>query len=73
MELNAMLAHPAALPSLPRAVALLMTELVHDEPACVGPTSSWQRSGPDRPSRSICGAPLDNNAYEPLAGGIHLA
>ena len=41
MELNAMLAHPAALPSLPRAVALLMTELVHDEPACVGPTSSW--------------------------------
>ena len=33
MELNAMLAHPAALPSLPRAVALLMTELVHDEPS----------------------------------------
>ena len=26
-----MLAHPAALPSLPRAVALLMTDLVHDE------------------------------------------
>ena len=39
-------------------------------PACVGPTSSWQRSGPDRPSPSICGAPLDNNAYEPLAGGF---
>lgn len=32
MELNALLAHPVALPSLPRAVALLMTELAHDEP-----------------------------------------
>ena len=28
-----MLAHPAALPSLPRAVALQMTEVVHDEPS----------------------------------------
>ena len=33
MELNALLAHPVALPSLPRAVALLMTELAHDEPS----------------------------------------
>lgn len=33
MELNALLAHPMALPSLPRAVALLMTELGHDEPS----------------------------------------
>ena len=33
MELNALLAHPVALPSLPRAVALLMTELSHDEPS----------------------------------------
>jgi HD-like signal output (HDOD) protein len=33
MELNALLAHPVALPSLPRAVALLMTELGHDEPS----------------------------------------
>jgi HD-like signal output (HDOD) protein len=33
MELNALLAHPVALPSLPRAVALLMSELAHDEPS----------------------------------------
>jgi HD-like signal output (HDOD) protein len=33
MELNALLAHPVALPSLPRAVALLMTELAHEEPS----------------------------------------
>lgn len=33
MELNALLAHPVALPSLPRAVALLMTELGHEEPS----------------------------------------
>ncbi|AOG21578.1 HDOD domain-containing protein [Acidovorax sp. RAC01] len=33
MELNALLAHPAALPSLPRAVALLMSELAHPEPS----------------------------------------
>ncbi len=32
MELNALLAEPVALPSLPRAVALLMSELAHDEP-----------------------------------------
>ena len=30
MELNALLATPAILPSLPRAVALLMSELAHD-------------------------------------------
>lgn len=33
MELNALLAHPVALPSLPRAVALLMSELAHEEPS----------------------------------------
>jgi len=33
MELNALLAQPVALPSLPRAVALLMNELAHDEPS----------------------------------------
>ena len=32
MELNALLATPALLPSLPRAVALLMSELAHEEP-----------------------------------------
>lgn len=32
MELNALLALPAVLPSLPRVVALLMNELAHDEP-----------------------------------------
>lgn len=32
MDLNALLAMPAVLPSLPRAVALLMNELAHDEP-----------------------------------------
>lgn len=32
MDLNALLAVPPALPSLPRAVALLMAELKHDEP-----------------------------------------
>lgn len=32
MELNALLALPAVLPSQPRVVALLMTELAHDEP-----------------------------------------
>jgi hypothetical protein len=32
MELNALLATPAVLPSLPRAVALLMSELAHEEP-----------------------------------------
>jgi HD-like signal output (HDOD) protein len=32
MELNALLATPAILPSLPRAVALLMSELAHEEP-----------------------------------------
>ncbi|NMM75757.1 histidine kinase [Rhodococcus sp. SRB_17] len=32
MELNALLAQPAVLPSLPRAVALLMNQLAHDEP-----------------------------------------
>ena len=32
MDLNALLALPAVLPSLPRAVALLMNELAHDEP-----------------------------------------
>ena len=32
MELNALLATPIALPSLPRVVALLMNELAHDEP-----------------------------------------
>ncbi len=33
MELNALLAQPVALPSLPRAVALLMSELAHPEPS----------------------------------------
>lgn len=33
MELNALLAQPIALPSLPRAVALLMSELAHAEPS----------------------------------------
>lgn len=33
MELKALLAHPVALPSLPRAVALLMSELAHEEPS----------------------------------------
>lgn len=33
MELNALLAQPVALPSLPRAVALLMSELAHNEPS----------------------------------------
>ena len=33
MELNALLAEPVALPSLPRAVALLMSELAHAEPS----------------------------------------
>ncbi|WP_342720389.1 HDOD domain-containing protein [Acidovorax sp. FHTAMBA] len=33
MELNALLAEPVALPSLPRAVALLMSELAHEEPS----------------------------------------
>ena len=33
MELNALLAQPVALPSLPRAVALLMSELAHAEPS----------------------------------------
>ena len=33
MELNALLARPVALPSLPRAVALLMSELAHEEPS----------------------------------------
>ena len=33
MELKALLAHPAALPSLPRAVALLMSELSQPEPS----------------------------------------
>ena len=32
MDLNALLATPPALPSQPRAVALLMNELAHDEP-----------------------------------------
>ncbi len=32
MDLNALLADPPALPSLPRAVALLMAELTHEEP-----------------------------------------
>ncbi len=32
MELNALLALPAVLPSLPRVVALLMNELAHEEP-----------------------------------------
>lgn len=32
MELNALLAQPAVLPSQPRVVALLMNELAHDEP-----------------------------------------
>ena len=32
MDLNALLATPLALPSQPRAVALLMNELAHDEP-----------------------------------------
>ena len=32
MDLNALLAMPAVLPSLPRTVALLMNELAHDEP-----------------------------------------
>lgn len=32
MELSALMAQPMVLPSLPRAVALLMTELAHDEP-----------------------------------------
>ena len=33
MELNALLAQPVALPSLPRTVALLMSELAHEEPS----------------------------------------
>ena len=33
MELNALLAEPVALPSFPRAVALLMSELAHEEPS----------------------------------------
>lgn len=33
MELNALLAQPVALPSLPRAVALLMSELAQNEPS----------------------------------------
>ena len=33
MELNALLAQPVALPSLPRAVALMMNELAHEEPS----------------------------------------
>jgi len=33
MELNALLAQPVSLPSLPRAVALLMSELAHAEPS----------------------------------------
>jgi HD-like signal output (HDOD) protein len=33
MELNALLAQPVALPSLPRTVALLMNELAHPEPS----------------------------------------
>ncbi|RYF65142.1 MAG: histidine kinase, partial [Comamonadaceae bacterium] len=33
MELNALLAQPVALPSLPRAVALLMSELAHEDPS----------------------------------------
>ena len=33
MELNALLAQPVALPSFPRAVALLMSELAHGEPS----------------------------------------
>ncbi|MFT4243189.1 MAG: HDOD domain-containing protein [Acidovorax sp.] len=33
MELSALLSHPVALPSLPRAVALLMSELAHPEPS----------------------------------------
>jgi len=33
MELNALLAQPVALPSLPRAVALLMSELAQSEPS----------------------------------------
>lgn len=33
MELNALLAQPVALPSLPRAVALLMSELAQGEPS----------------------------------------
>ena len=33
MELNDLLAHPVSLPSLPRAVALLMSELAHAEPS----------------------------------------
>lgn len=33
MDLNALLATPLALPSQPRAVALLMNELAHDEPS----------------------------------------
>ncbi len=32
VELNALLAQPVVLPSLPRAVALLMNELAHEEP-----------------------------------------
>ena len=32
MDLNALLATPAVLPSLPRVVALLMSELAHEEP-----------------------------------------
>nr|MBP8840406.1 HDOD domain-containing protein [Giesbergeria sp.] len=32
MELNALLAAPAVLPSLPRVVALLIAELARDEP-----------------------------------------
>ena len=33
MELNALLAQPVALPSLPRTVALLLSELAHPEPS----------------------------------------
>ena len=33
MDLNTLLATPAALPSMPKAIALLMSELAHQEPS----------------------------------------
>ena len=62
-----------------------MTEVVHDEPSLCranqlmgnDPALTAHRLRFAAPrwttTPSICGAPLDDNAYEPLAGGTHLA
>ena len=69
MALNAIQAHPAALPSLPRAVALLMTELAHDEPSLRRANQLMgDNSALTAHRHSICGALLDNNAAGDSSG-----